>query len=607
MSEVELEVWAPGARTLDVVSEGSASSVPTISGGAADTPMIRTPMIRSGKDTWTLPVEAGTLYRLSPDGRGPFPDPRSRHQPQGVHGPSQAIDLTFSWTDQHWRGRKMLGEVWQEIHIGTFTKEGTFDSAITALPHLAELGIGVVEVMPVPPFPGDRGWGYDGVSLFAVHAAYGGPEAMQRFVDAAHSLGMAVALDAVYNHLGPSGNYLSQFGPYFTDRHHTPWGEAINLDGPGSPQVRQFLLDNAKQWFFDFHVDALRLDAVHALRDDAEQHFLAELAANKRQWEDELGRPLLLVAESDLNDAVLLESPRDGGYGLDGQWDDDFHHALHAYVTGERFGYYVDFGSAAVLADVMKNVFLHRGGYSTFRERNWGRPVPESIARDRFVVSSQNHDQVGNRAMGDRPDERLTLGQTMASAALLLLSPFTPMLFQGQEWATRGRFQFFTDHGDDIGPGVKEGRQKEFASYGWESLYGKGFEVPDPQDASTFVASKLDWDELETDGPHRQALAGYQALIALRDLIAGDNFVECDYPHRDQDRDRDQDQGAAPQWFVMRRSALTVWTQVGDGTSRHREVTGSLLWSFGPVDLDQGPDGQPVLVLGPHSVAITAN
>ena len=588
MNELQLEVWAPKAKALTIVTDGS------------DEPVAMTP--GDAPDVWHHTMPAGTLYKLAPNGTGPFPNPRSRFQPQGVHGPSSLIDLDFAWTDQGWRGRRMLGEVWTEIHIGTFTDKGTFDAAIAMLPRLADVGIDVVEVMPVAAFPGKRGWGYDGVDLFAVHEAYGGPQAMQRFVNAAHSLGMAVALDVVYNHLGPSGNYLSQFGPYFTDRHHTPWGEAVNLDGPGSDQVRQFLIDNAKQWFFDFHVDALRLDAVHALRDDSDQHFLAELAERKQEWEAELGRPLLLVAESDLNDSKLLESPRVGGYGLDAQWDDDFHHALHAYVTGERFGYYVDFGTAAALADVMENVFLHRGGYSTFRKRNWGRPVPDSLERDRFFVSSQNHDQVGNRALGDRPDERLTLGQTMASAALLLLSPFTPMLFQGQEWATRGRFQFFTDHGDDIGPGLKEGRQKEFATHGWESLYGEGFQVPDPQDVETFLTSKLDWDEPNSSEANRLALSGYRDLIALRNQISGDHFVECDYPDN-----RGAGADVAPSWFAMRRTALTVWTQVGDGSSRHDVSPGSLLWSFGPVTMEEGTQGNSVLVLGPHSVAITAN
>ena len=575
---VGVEVWAPNAEIVEALVNNQRLPLTKLEPEAG----------RSG--FWTIDLPAGTDYLLSVDGNQGFPDPKSRHQPDGVHGPSRVVDLGFEWTDDGWHGRPMLGEVWYELHIGTFTDQGTFDSAIARFPHLKELGVAVIEVMPVAGFPGDRGWGYDGVDLFAVHQAYGGPAAFQRFIDAAHAHGMAVALDVVYNHLGPSGNYLSQFGPYFTSRHHTPWGEAVNLDDEDASTVREFLLDNAKQWFFDYHLDALRLDAIHAFRDDSDFHFLAELAQRKDEWQAELGRPLALVAESDLNDVKLLEPRSKGGFGLDAQWDDDFHHALHAFITGEKFGYYVDFGAPEVLADVLSNVFLHRGGWSTFREQDWGRAVPRDMNRDRFVVFNQNHDQVGNRALGDRPDRRLTPGQVMASAALMLLSPFTPLLFQGQEWGTDKPFLFFTDHGEDIGPGIQEGRAKEFGGHGWEELYGANFDVPDPQSRNTFEASKLDWETLQNEDPsdtHLQILSGYQALISLREMVAGDQHVASDF---------------GDGWFTMHRSRLSVIAHVADHASTHRNVD-QILWSFGDAKIER-ENGQNHLLLGPHSVAV---
>lgn len=572
-STMDLRVWAPGARLVESVVSGR-----------------RTAMTRDG-EWWVTELPEGTDYSFAVDGGEPRPDPRTRYQPHGVHGPSRVVDLSsFAWTDSQWAGRPCLGEVWYELHVGTFTPEGTLDAAIAKLPHLRDLGVGVVELMPLAPFPGERGWGYDGVSLFAVHEAYGGPRALQRFVDAAHGAGLAVALDVVYNHFGPDGNYLSVFGPYFTSTHSTPWGDAVNLDAPGAHGMRQYVVDNARQWFVDFHVDALRLDAVHALVDESPRHILAELADAVARWRAEVGRPLALVAESDLNDVTMLRSTSESGYGMDGQWADDVHHALHAYLTGETFGYYVDFGSPGTLAKAFTDVFVHDGTYSTFRDKSWGAPVPADADRARFVTFTQNHDQVGNRALGDRPDERLPRGMTMAGAALLLLGPFTPMLFQGQEWGTTGRFQFFTSHGRDLGAAITEGRRAEFASHGWEELYGSGLEVPDPQAESTFLDSKLAWSEL-ADPEHAAVLDGYRSLIALRSEVAGDAAAHSSW---------------GDGWFRLDRARLTVVAQTGGGSSTHRLGSGGaetnpveLAWSWGEVVMSGG-----VLTLGPHSVAV---
>ncbi len=590
---VPLRVWAPEAEAVTCVTDAGPF-----------------PLVRQDGDPrehhWVGELPAGTDYRLTVTTRdaatgelveeGPFPDPRSRWQPQGIHGPSRAFDPEFAWTDADWKGTAGLGQVWYELHVGTFTPEGTLDAAIERLPYLADLGVDVVELMPVPPFPGERGWGYDGVSLFAVHEAYGGPRALQRFVDAAHALGLGVALDVVYNHMGPDGNYTHPFGPYFTDAHETPWGQAPNLDDTLSEGMRSFIIDNARQWFADFHVDALRLDAVHALVDDSDKHILAELAEKKTVWEQELDRPLLLIAESDLNDAKLLEPASKGGYGLDGQWDDDFHHALHSYLSGETFGYYVDFGSAETLADVYQNVFLHRGNYSTFRGQNWGRPVPEDMARDRFFAFTQNHDQVGNRALGDRPEHALPPSLTLAGAALLLFSPFTPMLFQGQEFAATAPFQFFTDHQGDLGKAVSRGRLEEFATHGWYELYGDDFQVPNPQIEQTFLQSKLDWEELDQP-EHQEILASYKKLISLRHLIQGDSFVATDY-----------DQRGFADWFRLTRSRVEVIVnqgpersfRTGEAGAGSGAAAGQILWSWGPVRLDDAGH----VTLGPESVAV---
>ena len=504
-------VWAPAAQTVELHLPGQDRLVG---------------MIPVPGGWWTAPfdLEPGTDYAFRVDGSPNRPDPRSALQPDGVHGPSRTVDPgTWRWTDQNWAGKDLRGSVIYELHVGTFTPEGTLDAAASRLGHLVDLGVDIVELMPLAAFPGKAGWGYDGVGLWAVHEAYGGPEALARFVDAAHNAGIGVCLDVVYNHLGPSGNYLSVFGPYFTPAHHTPWGEAVNYDHDGSQQVRAFVIDSALRWMRDFHIDALRLDAIHEIKDDAaaaatpQRHVLAELSDAVAALSIELGRPLSLVAEADLNDVGVItptsEEPpaKVPSLGMTAQWADDVHHALHARLTGEDQGYYGDFAEVGAWAKAYGRAFLHNGTWSTFRERNWGAPVPEDTDPRRFVVFGSDHDQVGNRAVGDRPSAILDDAALAATAALVLLSPYTPMLFMGEEWGTRTPFQFFTDHEeDDLARSVSEGRVREFAGFGWDAD-----EIPDPQAAATVEASRLRWSELD-EAEHARMLAWYQALTTLR-------------------------------------------------------------------------------------------
>ena len=504
-------VWAPAAQTVELYLPGQDRLVG---------------MIPVPGGWWTAPfdLEPGTDYAFRVDGSPNRPDPRSALQPDGVHGPSRTVDPdTWRWTDQNWAGKDLRGSVIYELHVGTFTPEGTLDAAITRLGHLADLGVDIVELMPLAAFPGKAGWGYDGVGLWAVHEAYGGPDALARFVDAAHNAGIGVCLDVVYNHLGPSGNYLGVFGPYFTRAHHTPWGEAVNYDHDGSKQVRAFVIDSALRWLRDFHIDALRLDAIHEIKDDAaaadppQTHILAELSDAVAALSAEIGRPLSLVAEADLNDVGVI-TPTDEqppakipSLGMTAQWADDVHHALHARLTGETQGYYGDFAEAGAWAKAYGRAFLHNGTWSTFRERNWGAPVPENTDPRKFVVFGSDHDQVGNRAVGDRPSTSHNDATLAATAALVLLSPYTPMLFMGEEWGTRTPFQFFTDHEEeDLARSVSEGRVREFAGFGWDAD-----EIPDPQEHGTVEASRLRWEELD-EAEHARMLAWYQGLIALR-------------------------------------------------------------------------------------------
>lgn len=501
-------VWAPHARRVEVRIDEESHAM------------------SAAEDGWFVLPErtaaAGERYafRLD-DGELWLPDPRSRCQPDGVHGASLVVDAAAACADamaDGWRGCSLRGRVLYELHVGTFTagpggRGGTLDSAIERLDELVDLGVEAVELMPLAAFPGERGWGYDGVGLYAVHHAYGGPEALARFVSAAHRRGLAVVLDVVHNHLGPDGNYLGHFGPYFTDAHTTPWGEALNLDQDGSAQVRGFVLDSVRQWLLEVGVDGLRLDAVHELHDTSEQHLLAEMSDLVADLAAEAGRPLALIAESDRNDPRTVTPTAEGGLGMTMQWADDIHHAVHAWATGERQGYYGDFGDAAVVRKTLERVFLHDGTFSTFRDRVWGAPVDRSSKLydgSSFVASLQNHDQVGNRAAGDRIQETVSPGQQAAAISLILLGAATPMLFQGEEWACSAPFAFFTDHNEELGPLVTAGRREEFAAMGWQEEA-----IPDPQAVSTFRGSILDWSERE-QGPHARMLAWYRRLISLR-------------------------------------------------------------------------------------------
>ena len=471
------------------------------------------PMRCAGGGWWTAEVPDaghGTDYGFRLDGEPELlPDPRSPWQPQGVHGPSRTVQPAgFRWTDEGWRGRPLAGSVLYELHVGTFTPEGTFDAAAARLPYLRDLGVDAVELLPVAAVPGRWNWGYDGVGLYAVTDNYGGPEGLHRFVDAAHRHGLAVVLDVVHNHLGPSGNYLPRFGPYF-GAGENPWGRHVNLDGPDSDEVREFLVGNALMWLRDYHLDGLRLDAVHALVDTRAVHLLEQLAVEVDALAVSLGRPLSLIAESDLNDPRLVRSREIGGYGLTAQWCDDVHHALHATLTGERQGYYADFGSLPTLAKALTRAFVHDGSYSSFRRRSHGRPIGD-VPADRFVAFLQDHDQVGNRARGDRLAASLSPGLLRVGAALLLCGPFTPMLFMGEEFGATTPWQFFSDmDSDELRRATREGRRREFAEHGWAPG-----DVPDPGDPATFERSKLDWSSVD-DGPDG-LLAWYRRLIALR-------------------------------------------------------------------------------------------
>ncbi|MCU1560539.1 malto-oligosyltrehalose trehalohydrolase [Mycetocola sp.] len=473
-------------------------------------------LTRTGEGWWERPgLEAapGTDYGFLLDGEGPFPDPRSRRQPYGVHGLSRTVGTNHHReTNSAWTGRQLAGAVIYELHIGTFTPEGTFDAAAGKLAHLASIGVDFVEILPVNAFNGTHNWGYDGVLWYAVHEGYGGPDGYRRFVDACHAAGMGVIQDVVYNHLGPSGNYLPKFGPYLTDGPGNTWGSSVNLDGPDSDTVRRYILDNALMWLGEYQVDGLRLDAVHALVDSRATHVLEEMAVEVAALSAAVGRPLSLIAESDLNDPTLITPREANGYGLDGQWSDDFHHAVHVALTGETTGYYADFEPLSALQKVLTRGFFHDGTFSGFRGRVHGRPIDtERMPAWRLVVANQNHDQIGNRAVGDRLSAQLNPGQLAIAAAITVLGPFTPMLFMGEEWGASTPWQFFTSHPEpELGKATAEGRIEEFARMGWDPDI-----VPDPQDPATFENSKLDWDELGRPDSER-ILAFYRALAGLR-------------------------------------------------------------------------------------------
>ncbi|MFE6288147.1 malto-oligosyltrehalose trehalohydrolase [Streptomyces sp. NPDC057877] len=498
---MQFEVWAPQADRVTLHCEGVA--------GAMEPDPERVGWWRG-----EARARDGSRYGFAVDDGPVRPDPRSRRQPDGPDGLSAVVDHDrYTWRAE-WSGRPLPGSVLYELHVGTYTREGTLDAAADRLGHLVELGVTHVELMPLCPFPGRHGWGYEGVSLWAVHEPYGGPEALKRFVDRAHELGLGVVLDVVHNHLGPSGNYLPYFGPYFTDTHHTPWGSAVNLDAPGSDEVRDYLVGSALAWLRDYRIDGLRLDAVHTLVDTRACHFLEELSTAVDALAADTGRPLFLVAETELNDPRLIAPREEHGMGLHAQWSDDFHHALHAALTGESQGYYADFAREplAAVAKTLTGGYFHDGTYSSFRGRHHGRPLDRArVAGHRLLGYSQTHDQVGNRAQGDRLAALVSPGLLACAAALTLTGPFTPMLFMGEEWAAGTPWQFFTDHTDpELAEAVRRGRRREFAAHGWAEE-----DVPDPQDPATRERSCLDWSEPRQE-PHARVLAWYRELIALR-------------------------------------------------------------------------------------------
>jgi maltooligosyltrehalose trehalohydrolase len=551
--------------------------------------------LRRGDDGWWTPVdlprrafepEADYGFVLDDDPHD-HPDPRSRRQPGGVHEMSRTFDpSSFEWRDQAWTGRQLAGSVVYELHIGTFTPDGTLDSAIGKLDHLRSIGVDLVEVMPVNAFNGVWNWGYDGVDWFAVHEAYGGPAAYQRFVDACHTAGLGVVQDVVYNHLGPSGNYLPLFGPYLKRGRNT-WGDLLNLDGAGSHEVRRFILDNVRMWFEDYHVDALRLDAVHALVDTSPTPLLGEMAIETQALSAHLRRPLTLIAESDLNQTRLVTPREAGGLGLDAQWSDDFHHAVHVALTGETSGYYADFEPLSALAKVCNRGFFHDGTWSSFRGRDHGAPVDTArMPTWRLVVCNQNHDQIGNRARGDRLAEHLDDDQLACAALLTLCGPFTPMLFMGEEWAASTPFQFFTSHPEaELGRVTAEGRLAEFERMGWDPAV-----VPDPQDPATYERSKLDWSELES-GRHAVLLDTYRRLADLRRTLPA--LTDPAFGNLRAEADDDT------RVFTLLRSDLLLTVNFGDAPATV-DARGDLLFTT-PTSATAAEDG---LLLPPHAGAL---
>lgn len=492
---VQFRVWAPNLQTLAINLEAKVF-----------------PMQREGEDFQVLipSAQPGQFYTLVLDDAKERPDPVSRSQPQGVHGPSQIVDPSaFRWSDQHWNGLRLDQYIIYELHTGTFTTEGTFQGIVDKIPYLKELGITAIELMPVSEFPGSRNWGYDGVDLFAPHSAYGGPDGLKTLVNACHRAGLAVILDVVYNHVGPEGNYLAEFGPYFTDRYRTPWGPAINFDGPGSDGVRRFFIDNALYWLTEYHIDALRLDAIHGIYDFSTFHILAELAERFHEQAAYLGRQAWLIAESDLNDVRVLQPRSSGGYGLDAQWHDEFHHAVVAFLTKAQHGFLGGFGRLEHIRKVLTEGFYYDGIYSPYRKRRFGSSSRD-LPGEKFVVFVQNHDQIANTNQGKRLSEIIGLELFKVTAALLFCSPYLPLLFMGDEFAETAPFLYFTSHIDRaLAKAVTEGRRKEYAEFAVSA------EFFDPQARSTFEKSKITWNLL--DEPHHRSIQQLsRKLIALR-------------------------------------------------------------------------------------------
>ncbi len=495
-NKTRFTVWAPFIKDLGVNVEGQ-----------------KVPMERDEKGYWSVLAEAppDTVYTFTLDGKVDRPDPASHYQPHGVHEASQVIDHSFEWDDGKWKGIPLNEMIIYELHTGAFTPQGDFQSIIPRLDDLIHLGVNTIELMPVAQFPGERNWGYDGAYLFAVQNSYGGPQGLKTLVNACHQRGMAVILDVVYNHLGPEGNYLRDFGPYFTDRYKTPWGDAINFDGPYSDEVRNFFIENALYWLEQFHVDALRLDAIHGIYDLSARPFLEELAQSVDELSKEMGRKFYLIAESDLNDVKVIR-PREAGYGIHAQWNDDFHHSLHAHLTGERQGYYQDFGSLKQLAKALREGFVYSWQYSKYRKRRHGSSSQDRPAHQ-FVVFSQNHDQVGNRLGGDRLSTILSFEALKLVAGAVILSPNVPLLFMGEEYGEESPFLYFISHTDpELVEAVRKGRREEFSDFDWGDRVE---EIPDPYREETFSKCKLRWEKRE-EGKHQILYDFYRELIRLR-------------------------------------------------------------------------------------------
>ena len=591
-SGAEFLVWAPNSRSLGIRVVGRKDKY---------VPM--EPLERGYHYALLEDLCPGDryLFRLE-DGRE-LPDPASRFQPESVHGPSQIVDVvSFPWTDQGWRAKPLEESVFYELHVGTYTPEGSYESIIPHLAELYDLGVTAIELMPVAQYPGGRNWGYDGVFPFAPQNSYGDPNSLRRLVNAAHGVGLSVALDVVYNHLGPEGNYLSAFGPYFTDRYRTPWGEAINFDAAGSDEVRRFFIENALYWLEDFHFDALRLDAIHGIFDFGARHFLAELTSEVTSLSQGLGRPLYLIAESDLNDSRILHEHNDGGYGIDAQWSDDFHHAVHTLLTREKTGYYADFGGIAPLAATLRNGWYYSGQYSNYRRRSHGNS-PRGIACSRFVVCNQNHDQVGNRAAGQRLASLVDFEASKLAAGITLLSPFTPLLFMGEEYGETAPFQYFTSHGDPgLVEAVRKGRREEFAAFGWQDI------VPDPQDEATFDRSHLD-HSLKAKEPHRTLLSFYQQLLRIRRehrIGFPASWSVHEFPSDGILILREHDSGTFVMLFNFSESHVTVHRPELAGTWSMLIHSADSQWggpeaNF-PVDFNFAPPGE--LRLAPHSFLV---
>ena len=531
-------LWAPKAGKASVQIAGQKYPLQKTAGG-----------------WWQADVEAanpGTDYAyFLNDEELALPDPRSLWQPNGIHGTSRVFDhKAFHWNDAEWQAPPLSSAIVYELHIGTFTPEGTFDAAQTKLDALRELGVTHVEIMPVNSFPGIQGWGYDGVDLFAPHEPYGGPEALKRLVNACHEKGLAVILDVVYNHFGPDGNYLGKFAPYLTDLHHTPWGDAVNLEDSDSYEVRRFFCDNALMWLRDYHFDGLRLDAVHAYMDRSAINFMEQIASEVHELKGYTGRNYVVIAESDLNDPQVVTAPEAGGYGMDAQWSDDFHHALFTLLHQEQGkGYYDDFGSLEKLVKSLTQIFVYDGEYSKYRQRHHGRPVA-GLSAHHFIGFIQNHDQVGNRATGDRVEQIIGFDRAKVAAGVVLTAPFIPMIYQGEEYAASTPFQYFADHEDpETAKAVSAGRKKEFAAFGWDEDV-----IPDPEDPETFKRSKLNWDEVYRDR-HREMLDWFKQMIHLR--RSSPSLNDGDLSHAKVRYD------AEKCWLVMDRGRMQILVNLG--------------------------------------------